>query len=307
LNQRTSSVKLSVIIPVSQAEVNLPKIENVILQGSSFSVQFVIVHDIMHEEESNSLVNLVNSYPGIDVTLLVIKAGNPGTARNAGLKLSRGSWIAFWDADDEAYLEEMLKLIDEAELGNFEVCIGSYQMINEEKVINHIINPRNGLNQVTANPGIWRFCFRSEIALSVEFPAIKMGEDQIYILQLNLPKKRKLFSERIVYRYICGQPHQATNLKSSRKEIKESLILAIRILVSQGSYNSKFTREIVARQIFTTLKVFGLQNLTTILISKKANLGLAHFLRLVPSLLKVALKMTHQKISSFPSRIQQGL
>lgn len=305
--ERNTSVKLSVIIPVSQAEINLPKIDKIILQGFSFPVQFVIVQDIMHEQESNSLVNLVSSYPELDVTLLAVKAGNPGTARNVGLKHSRGRWISFWDADDEAHLTELMKLIDDAELGNFDVCIGSYQIVNGDIETNHVINPRNGLNQVAANPGIWRFCFRSGIAHAVEFPAIKMGEDQIYLLQLNLPKKRKLFSERIVYRYICGQPHQATISKSSRKEIKDSLILAIRILGSHKSYNTKFTREIVARQIFTTLKVYGFRNLITILFTKNANLGYGQFLRLLPMFIKVALNMVHQRTKSTPSHIQQGI
>ncbi len=304
---QNTTAKLSVIIPVAHAELNLPKIEKMILQGLSCPAQFVIVHDIMYEQESPGLARFVTSYPNLEVILVSLRAGNPGTARNFGLNLSTGGWICFWDADDEANLKEMRKLIDQAELGNFEVCIGSYQIVSKEKVTDRILKPQSGLNQVAANPGLWRFCIRSEIARAIDFPPIKMGEDQIYLLRLNLPTRRILFSESIVYRYVNGQSLQTTNSKSSRKEIKESLALAIKILVSQKKYRTKFTKEVVVRQVFTTFKVCGFRNLMSVLFSENASLGFVQLLTLLPMFIKIALCMAYQKTRSFLSRNQQEI
>ncbi len=295
------------IIPVAHAELNLPKIEKMILQGLSCPAQFVIVHDIMHEQESSGLARLASSYPNLDLILVSLRAGNPGTARNFGLTLSTGSWVCFWDADDEVNLKEIRKLIDQAELGNFEVCIGSYQIVTKENVKDRILKPQSGLNQVAANPGLWRFCIRSEIARAIDFPPIKMGEDQIYLLQLNLPIRRILLSESIVYRYIKGQSLQSTNLKSSREEIKESLALAIRILASQKRYRTKFTREIVVRQVFTTFKACGFRNLISVLFSEKTSLGFVQLLTLLPMFIKIALSMAYQKSRATLSHNQQKI
>lgn len=91
----TGTVRLSVIIPCYNAETYIcATIESVLAQDES-DIEIIVVDDGSRDRS----VELVRAtFPGVNV----VQQANQGVAaaRNNGLRLAQGEWIAFVDADD---------------------------------------------------------------------------------------------------------------------------------------------------------------------------------------------------------------
>ena len=290
-----NSPLISIVIPVKNVEKNLSNLKNILNQIKNQSVEIIFVQDIFDEPLSLNLQTLINSQSSRKIKLISVAAGNPGAARNSGISLVRGRWVTFWDADDQPNLDNLISIVMEAEEKNCEVCIGSFQILEDGVLSSHVLNPKKGLNQIARNPGIWRFSFRSNLVSDVRFPTIKMGEDQIFLLWMKLSEKNFYLSSRIVYIYYRGSISQETNLYSSRREILSSLKISLRVYSEQQNCKDTFAREIIGRQLLTTLKIYGTsfidwRSLRKIFLSvgilKLALLTLS-FLRVVVSLLRI--------------------
>lgn len=95
-------VKVSVIVPVYNAEKTVERCINSILGQTYKNIELIIVND----GSTDSSAEIVNQYCQIDKRIVLIEQENEGvsSARNQGLNRATGEWIAFVDADD--YLDE---------------------------------------------------------------------------------------------------------------------------------------------------------------------------------------------------------
>jgi glycosyltransferase involved in cell wall biosynthesis len=290
---------ISIVIPIKNADLHLPNIEKILDQIQQNSVQIVIVHDIFAENPSPGLQALVKSRSNQKIDLLMVASGNPGSARNAGLEVAHGKWVSFWDADDEPNLENLVSMVLSGEESGCEICIGSFLI--RKGVFNSAqeLNVKKSVNQILTNPGIWRFSFRSDLISGVRFPSTKMGEDQVFMLQLGLSKKKIFFSKIRVYTYIQGSPTQSTNLENSRKEILESLRISLRLYSRQSILSDSFNRQLISRILLTTLKIYGKRLLSRdFLIRSFADLGIRKFTLLALTVARVALSMVWMRAQS---------
>jgi len=106
-----ASASISVVIPAYNAEDTVSDaIESVF--GQTYTVLEVIVVD---DGSADGTANLVSSrFP--NVRLLRVANGGPSEARNRGIALAKGNWIAFLDADDRwhpAKLEMQMAVVNQ--------------------------------------------------------------------------------------------------------------------------------------------------------------------------------------------------
>ena len=99
---------ITVIVPVYNAESYLEKCVNSILQQSYTNFELILIND---GSRDNSLA-LCNKLSKEDRRIVVCSQSNQGAgaARNKGLQVARGRYIAFVDSDDyvsQYYLENM--------------------------------------------------------------------------------------------------------------------------------------------------------------------------------------------------------
>jgi glycosyltransferase involved in cell wall biosynthesis len=299
-NEQENQLLISIVVPVKNAEENSANIRKMLNQVEFNPVEIILVHDIFAENPSPRLQDIVDSFPNTNVKLITVKAGDPGSARNSGLKLIQGMWVSFWDADDEPNLENLISIVRSAQQSGSDVCIGSFQIRERDIVSDRELNFKKGLKQILDNPGIWRFSFRSNLLTNVEFPALRMGEDQIFLLRMQLPNKKIYLSKISVYTYIRGSKLQATNTNSSRKEIIKSLKLSLQFYSSQPGPTSDFDRAVISRIALTTLKVYGssiinLDSLKRIFL----DLGFSKFALFTLSLLRVTLSLIYTRAMSW--------
>lgn len=111
--------KISVIIPVYKAEPYLRQCLDSVVNQTYFNLEIIIVDD----GSPDKCGQICDEYSQIDKRIIVVHKKNEGVsvARNIGINLAGGKWIAFVDPDDWLELNYYEKLIEE--LGDRDVDI----------------------------------------------------------------------------------------------------------------------------------------------------------------------------------------
>lgn len=119
--------KISIIIPVYNAEKHIEKCARSLFEQTLFSVEYIFVDDCSSDNSVDVVKTVLNDYPERKeqcVFLCLDKNSGPATARNKGLEEAKGDYIYFCDADDwldSSMLEEMLSLA-EKEKADIVIC-----------------------------------------------------------------------------------------------------------------------------------------------------------------------------------------
>lgn len=198
-------MKISIIVPVYNAEKYLSEcIESIINQLHS-NIELILVND---GSKDNSGV-ICDEYAKKDNRIKVIHKKNEGVsiARNEGIKLASGKYIAFVDSDDlvdkEIYTN-MLTTINErnsdlvmcrykkvfnngkSELAEEPLYEGLYNknLIFDKLILDMIGNKQSNMSQPLIMGSTWRCLYKKEIIdkYNIEFPVIKIAEDMLFHL-----------------------------------------------------------------------------------------------------------------------------
>jgi hypothetical protein len=108
-------------------------------------------------------------------------------------------------------------------IGNLLIQYKDHQVLVESRYLEGLRS--NGIATFVQYPGFTRFVFKSEEFKSVEFPRIRMAEDQVYLARTNFLDRNIYLSNLILYKYYSEFPNQATTNKNSLKELPDSLPL----------------------------------------------------------------------------------
>ena len=111
--------KTSVIITTfNDAEYLKRSIPSVINQTSK-PKEIIIIDDGSSDNQAKEIVDSFHNHTDISIILKKKKNGGPSSARNVGIKLAKGEFILFLDADDELlknsleWREEILESLDQ--------------------------------------------------------------------------------------------------------------------------------------------------------------------------------------------------
>lgn len=92
---------ISVIIPAyNSADTIVRALDSVKNQSYKGVIEIIVVNDGSRDNTKDIVNDYRRDNPGISLTLLDQKNGGVSRARNAGLKVAKGDYIAFLDADD---------------------------------------------------------------------------------------------------------------------------------------------------------------------------------------------------------------
>lgn len=240
---------LSAIVPVTRMSGRLDKLERWLTQAEGLPIEIIIIHDIQDENTSLELRRVIGRHKNLEIIFREGQFGSPGAARNAGLILDLKKWVVFWDSDDLPRVRQVMEVIEEARPTD-EVLIGNYSINTAGKSINKYHS--NNLDVVALNPGLWRMVFRSELMRHMRFEPIKMGEDQIFLVKLNLQDRKVHFAEDIFYNYYVGHPAQLTSNAIERKNLSLPLIELMKLIDENSNLRNSFS-EIVKIRLFLTL------------------------------------------------------
>lgn len=205
---------LSIIIPVYNSEKYLVNCLNSILNQDEKIFEVIIIDD----GSSDSSYEIMKKYESIYNKVKILKKENGGvcSARNLGIEVAEGEYLAFVDSDDMLYPNSLSKRIDEAR--KCDLLISSYIEIDDEESIRYM-PPENVssiwekhemmkelfLGQRIGYQGhLWNKIFRMDI---IKRNNLKFDEslfynvDRLFVLQYLVYCHTIHYSNTIVYQY----------------------------------------------------------------------------------------------------------
>lgn len=128
--------KVSVIIPYYNSETTILRALNSVKNQTFKDYEIILVNDGSKDNSENIVKDFINSNPHIRIKNLNEINSGPSAARNLGIEVSKGEYIAFLDSDDSFQPNKLELQIDFMER-NKDVFITStnYFIKNGDKLI----------------------------------------------------------------------------------------------------------------------------------------------------------------------------
>ena len=126
----TKGPKISVIIPVYNTESYLSRCLDSVLSNTYENLEVICVND----GSTDNSINILDNYKFSDERVIVINQKNSGVsaARNAGLNVATGEYIAFIDSDDWVHTQYFEILLFAMSCNDSDVAACQYSQVSEE-------------------------------------------------------------------------------------------------------------------------------------------------------------------------------
>lgn len=245
---------LTAVIPISNYDAHTDNIKAILEMGNLHGVELILVMDNQPNQAFEALCHIATKLK-IDGRVIQDNSGNPGGARNSGKRFATRHWITFWDCDDFPIIEEVIKLVKDAETAQADIAIGAFEIENLRNGIlsRHDMNLKAPQVNVGLNPGMWRMIFRHDALQGVNFPNLSMAEDQIFIQRVINQNLKVIYRNYAVYRYRTGVNNQLTSDVKRKKDLTAANNLATNEYNPQGKHR-KMALTMLMRQKLTILK-----------------------------------------------------
>lgn len=214
---------VSVVVPVYRAEQYLETCVDSLLQQSYQALEIILVDD----GSPDSCGELCDRYAEQDSRVKVIHQSNRGVsaARNAGVQLASGAYIAFVDADDWVDPQYIAHMAECAERQNADLVVcrcetevtnvtGEIKLSREEAV-------RALLYQKWFDTAPWSKLYRAEIAKEIPFPEGMFFEDLAVVCRMFGLAEKVIYSTKQLYHYrkTPGSTMNSMDIKKLRDEL----------------------------------------------------------------------------------------
>ena len=229
---------ISVIIPVYNAaktiEKSLISIKNQTWKGD---FEIIVVNDGSTDKSAEIIQQYKDKNSNQNITIVSQQNGGVSKARNVALKIAKGEFIAFIDADDEWLPEKTLMQM--RILGDNNLNIDFITALwNEEKVsFPYQINPQNNLVEITLNKLLLKVTGQTSTALFKRKILNNTGhfdesqrysEDANYWMRISEHNKMFLLPEKLVIagngKKSFGISGLSANLKEMEKGIQKNIL-----------------------------------------------------------------------------------
>lgn len=179
--------KVSVIIPVYNAEITLHRCVDSVLAQTFTNFELILINDGSIDDSKK----ICDDYAKKDSRVVVIHKENGGvsSARNRGINIARGKWITFIDSDDCIHAELLENLYKGDE--DLKIC-GYFDQLRSDspndRVYNSVKECANYLDLECKHNYInapWAKLFKASIIKQNNLlfnESLSLGEDTVFVL-----------------------------------------------------------------------------------------------------------------------------
>lgn len=201
--------KVSIIVPVYKVEKYLERCVNSLIMQTLTDIEIILVDD----KSPDKCPEMCDNFAQKDNRIKVVhkdKNEGLGFARNTGMKIATGEYIAFVDSDDFVEIDTYQKAFEECTLNNLDICYFRYKRVDDEGHAYLEFNDSSAYDFYTRNDSM-------NVLLAM------MGDDSV--IQMKIPVmvwcglyKRCLIEEHNIF------------FKSERDLVSEDLVFDLDLL-----------------------------------------------------------------------------
>lgn len=135
--------KISIIVPIYNAEAKLPRCIESILAQTYGKIQIILIDD---GSRDNSLT-ICRRYAERDPRILLLYHKNHGVSytRNCGIDVADGDYLTFFDADDEVMPDMVQRYLEAAENYKADIVIGGIRVCTQNKAQYEVTPQKTGV------------------------------------------------------------------------------------------------------------------------------------------------------------------
>ena len=215
------SEKISIIVPIYNAEKKLHRCIESILNQSYKNLEIILVND----GSSDNSINICEKYKIKDNRIIIIDKENAGVsvARNSGLNIATGKYIQFVDSDDYINPDMCEKLIKTINKNNADVVVCGYNKITNGKIESKFIkettvfemyNFKNTFNEIFKGALFnvpWNKLYKREKINNYFKEDLSIGEDLLFNLNYFSNCNKIEIIEKCLYCYDVSQQESLTS------------------------------------------------------------------------------------------------
>lgn len=139
----------SVIIPTYNSELTISETLITVFSQTYKNYEVIVSDDGSSDGTKNEVEGIFNKFPQIKAKLISNSHAGAGAARNSGIKISKGNWVAFLDSDDR-WFREKLEMVAEYIHINENIDLVSHNEIliknDNRKLLRHIDDFNNRIH-----------------------------------------------------------------------------------------------------------------------------------------------------------------
>lgn len=207
--------EISVIVPVFNARDFIAECLNSLLNQTFDDIEIILVDDHGQDESMVIARKMAAEYSGPKKFVFTRTPENsgPGAARNAGINIAEGEYVAFVDADDTVspdFCEKLLEVAKGAgaDMACCDIAIGSKALRNADTADKRFFL-RHFVSYFTT------FIYRRQMLLKygITFPGTKSAEDTCFLTCSLLPANRIAQIHDVMYFY-RSNPDSVTRVRN---------------------------------------------------------------------------------------------
>ncbi len=204
---------ISVIVPVYKVEKYLSRCIESILVQTYKNIEIILIDDDSPDNCPQLCDDYAMNYSNIKTIHLKNSGIGVSGARNAGLEIAKGDFIAFVDSDDYVHCELFSKLnyyLEKHPTANIAIC--SYQKVNEEtKLFDQVqftneilLDDLGAMNLIIEDQNmtaVWGKLYKKSIFENLRFPIGKHNEDMFLMPYIFQNAKNIVYCQYPLYYY----------------------------------------------------------------------------------------------------------
>lgn len=255
-------------------------------------IKLILIHDERDPETRKEVSEIAELRPSNMIKVVHGNFGSPGAARNAGLKLVDTEWVIFWDSDDIGDPQNLVRTIKEnpeAEAIIFAFTKNSDLNRSKSELIT-LSTKRNLYLQMANQGGLWRYAIKKKSIKNLEFSRNMMGEDQLFLIELDLTHLKLVKTNSVVYSYFYGSDRHLTSDRNIQSQVKVTLNALVEYLEKQNRRFYLFESAVYFKLLISVCKYSPLldkisstyQFFSLVLVKRKVSSG--HVIRIIINL-----------------------
>jgi len=174
--------KVSVIVPIFNVEKFLPRCLDTLINQTLNEIEIILVND----ESPDDSQQIIDDYAKKDHRIIPIMKTNGGLsdARNKGIEVASGEYLAFIDSDDYIELDMLEKMFNNAILLKSDIVVCDMEYVYDEKESSfssggafNLIDTNKDYSYIDINNSACNKIYKRKLFDDIEFPLGLWYED----------------------------------------------------------------------------------------------------------------------------------